>query len=518
MKNKMIKLVMVAAVAVAAIGSWASALSPVVKAGLKASEKAGAHAGGHVAGEVAVRGGAALAAATARHEAERAAARSVAGKIVEKATPGKILAAGGATAMVVGAHEMADGVQTVGESVGAAVREKPEAAQGVVHEFLALPKTALSLVTVAVVAILGWLAWPALLLVRNSIKLAADRKAHALAASASALPLPPAGPEKPVVAQGCSSGFARLGVVWTIGFLVLTALGVWRLATTRNVPEPVAPTPCGGREVGKVGSRIENIRAEYRADVDRIYQAFLAEVDSAASIGFGRTRAVIPEVVETFDSVTHCASLVKAMVSDRLFGGDRVDGIMRQDLVQFYTSLYASRDGVSGCVRRLAENLAEANRAFASRLGAEIETAEAAGDESYKALLVQCDEDVNRSILDLTTGQVVAGISVAVEAVCIRETVAAVAKILGKIAARQAGTMAASAGAAAADGPLPVGDVIGAVATVGCTVWSGWDVYQATKILPQKLAETLRSATGDCERQCREEALRVGSRLVSKFS
>ena len=509
------KLMMVAAVAVAAFGSWASPLSPVVKAGVKASEKAGAHAGGHVAGEAAVRGGAALAAATARHEAERAAVRSVAGKIVGKATPGKILATGGATALVVGAHEMADGVQTVGESVGAAVRENPEAAQGVLHEFLALPKTVVSLVTMAALAVLGWLVWPVLLLARNSIKLFAVRKARALAEVSHTTP---AVPEKPACAQGCSSGFARLGVVWTIGFLVLTALGVWRLATTRNVQGAGELTPDGGRQAETGVKRIENIRAEYKAGVDRIYRAFLAEVDSVASKGFGRTRAVIPEVVETFDSVTHCGSLVKAMVSDSLFGGDSVDGIMQQDLVQFYDRLYAARDGVSGCVRRLAASLAEANREFASKIGAEIEAAESAGDEAYKALLVKCDEDVNRSILDLTTGQVVAGVSVAVEAVCIRETVAAVAKILGGIAARQAGTMAASAGAAAVDGPLPFGDIVGGVATLGCTAWTAWDVYQATKVLPEKLAETLKSATDDCERQCREEAQRVGAELVSKFS
>ena len=91
-------------------------------------------------------------------------------------------------------------------------------------------------------------------------------------------------------------------------------------------------------------------------------------------------------------------------------------------------------------------------------------------------------------------------------------------KLLGGIAARQAGTMAASAGAAAVDGPLPVGDIIGGVATVGCTLWSGWDVYQASKVLPMKLAETLRSAADECERQCRDEAHGIGENLVSKFS
>lgn len=486
---------------------YASPLTPVVKAGVKAAEQAGAHAGG----KAVVRGGAAFAMATARHDAAKAATRATVGTIAECATPGRILAVGGATALVVGAHETADGFQTVSESVGDAVRNNPETARGIMSDFLALPKYIITLIFIVGVAFLVWFIWPLIAFMRTGIRLAIIRKSRVTSEDAS-LSIGESG--NTTTAQNCKSGFTRIGLVWAVaGFIALTLLGVWRLAKMREMQTPAATsasTKCVNRSS-------ERLRAEYKGDLDRVYQVFLTEVDSVADRGFGRTRANITDIVERFDSMSHCASLVKAMVSDRLFGGNRVDGIMQQDLAPFYDKLYAARDDVSACIRRLTENLVTANRAFAHKLGKELESAEANGDEAYKALLEQWAENVEKRIGDLTSGQIVAGIAVAVEAVCIRETVATVAKLLGGIAARQAGTMAASAGAAAVDGPLPVGDIIGGVATVGCTLWSGWDVYQASKVLPAKLAETLRSATDECERQCREDARRIGEDLVSKF-
>lgn len=503
MKDMMItRLIAVATFVLTVFSVIASPLTPVVKAGVKATEKAGAHVGGTAA----VHGGAALAVATARHEATKAVAQKTAGKIVENATPGRILAMGGAAALVVGAHEMADGVQTVSESVGDAVRNNPEAARGIMSDLFALPKSMFAMILMVCIAFLAWFFWPLIVLARTWIRVVVSRRSCVIANGTSA---PTVESDKLPSPQNGSLGFTRIGVVWAVsGLVVLTFLGIWRFAKTSERHTLTSAY------VDRMG---EMLRTEYNGEVDRLYRDFLSEVDSAVSDGFGRTRASIPNIVEKFGSVSHCASLVKAMVSDRLFGGDRVDVIMQQDLTPFYSKLYMARDNVLECVHRLAANLADANKSFALKLGKELETAETIGDDEYKRRLQQWAEDVDKGIVDLTSGQLVAGISVAVEAVCVRETVATVAKLLGGIAMRQAGTMAASAGAAAVDGPLPVGDIIGGVATVGCTLWSGWDIYQAAKVLPEKLAETLRSTTDDCERQCREEASRIGANLVTQF-
>ena len=153
---------------------YASPLTPVVKAGVKAAEQAGAHAGG----KAVVRGGAAFAMATARHDAAKAATRTTVGTIAECATPGRILAVGGATALVVGAHETADGLQTVSESVGDAVRNNPEAARGLFSDFLAWPKSIIALIFIGGVVFLLWFLWPFIAFARAGIRLAIIRKSR----------------------------------------------------------------------------------------------------------------------------------------------------------------------------------------------------------------------------------------------------------------------------------------------------------------------------------------------------
>ena len=510
------KLMVVMVVAMSATWVWASPWTLPVKAAVESSEKVGAHVGPHVIGEAAVRGGTALAAATARHEAAKTATRVAAGKVVEKATPGRILAAGGGTALVVGAHEVADGVQTMGESVGKAVEDNPEAAVSLGHEILSIPKAIAILVTMFLMVVLMWLLWPFISLVRNWIRLVSVRKARALAA------IPVENGPKPDSENIGKAGLARISLIWIIAFLLLTVLGIWSLAVDGSILRAVRIAFLSPEDRSRVEHRakvVAELRKKYADDTDRIYREFLDEVDSTAQTEFGRVRADIPRVVEKFGTMSRCATLVKTIVLDKWKGGNRTEESVKQDLeTTYYSGLYAARDRMAECILRLATNLGNSRRDFATRLKEELSSAELPGDNCYKELLIDCGERIEKSKHDLAVGQLVAGVSVAMEAVCVRQTVKVASRLLGKAAVRQAGTMAASAGAAVADGPLPIGDIIGAVATVGCTAWTAWDVYRATKILPAKLAETLMDATDDCERQCRKDVLQAGEKMFAQFS
>ena len=540
MKNLKLKRVLALMIAaVAAFCVWASPWTLPVKAAMVGAEKIGGRAGGHVVGKAAVRGGTALAAATAKHEAAKATAHAAvgkatgvaAGRIVKTVTPGKILAAGGATALVVGAHETADGVQAMGEGVAVAARENPDVAKDLLHEFFALPKHVVVTISICAMALLTWLCWPFLMLVRNWFRLMAARKARALAAAVPAEEV-----SKPVGQNLGAAGFARIGVIWAVaGFVLLTVFGVWRFSAVGNtrVDKPVhldAPSkgqmgnaPQGDGDMAALAAKrakvVAELRKNYEATVDRIHMNFLAELDSTARAEFGRVRSGIPRVVEPFGTMSRCTSLVKAIVLDKWKGGTRTEDSVKQDLeTSYYSDLYAARDNVAGCLQRLAANLASARSLLAVQLEEELASVELPGDEAYKTLLQDCCERIEKSKQDLAFGQIEAGISVAIEAVCIRQTVSVLASLLGKTAARQAGTMATGAGAAAVDGPLPVGDIVGGVAVLGCTAWTAWDVYQATRVLPAKLADTLTKVTRDCESQCRDEVKKAGEKLIAQSS
>ena len=509
------KLLVVVIAMPSTICAWASPWAIPVKV---AAEKVSAHAGGRVAGETAIRGGAALAAATARHEAAKAAARATTVKIVEKATPGKILATGAGAALVVGSHEAADGVQAMCTSVGKAVEDNPEAAVGLGREVLSLPKTVIGILAAFAMTVLTWVLWPFFMFVRNWIRLVTTRKARTLAT----VPV-----ENGIVFAGQkigAAGFVHGGLIWALaGFLLLTVLGVWgfvRSGSSRNATGRFAAQDNDMRtRVAHRAKVIAELRKHYEAEVDRIHKEFLAEVDSMANVKFGQVRANIPGIVAEFGTMSRCAALVKAIALDKLRGGTRAEKNIRRDLeASYYDGLYSARDNVAKCLQGLETNLENAHNAFIAQLQGELSTVELPNDDEYRALLEDCGERIEKGKYDLATGQFAAGVAVAVEAACARQTLATASRMLGSAAARQAGTMTAGVGAAVADGPLPFGDIICGIAVLGCAAWTGVEVYQATKVLPEKLAETLRSATNDCERKCREDVRKMGEVLISRLS
>ena len=93
-----------------------------------------------------------------------------------------------------------------------------------------------------------------------------------------------------------------------------------------------------------------------------------------------------------------------------------------------------------------------------------------------------------------------ATLSASMEAIFITVTYGIIRKVLAGVAGKLAGSLGASAVAAAADGPLPVGDIVAAFIAGGGLVWSAWDIRQAAKQqrkLPAKIqqcaSETLDS-------------------------
>ena len=96
----------------------------------------------------------------------------------------------------------------------------------------------------------------------------------------------------------------------------------------------------------------------------------------------------------------------------------------------------------------------------------------------------------------------------ALEAVFLKQTIAALSSTLGGIVARLSATFGGGAACAAVDGPFPFGDAVAVVLAAGGTAWSSYDLYQARKQLPAELTALLKQAINDCQTACRMEVLK----------
>ena len=96
----------------------------------------------------------------------------------------------------------------------------------------------------------------------------------------------------------------------------------------------------------------------------------------------------------------------------------------------------------------------------------------------------------------------------AIEAIFIRQTVAALTSTLGGIVARISATFGSGAACATADGPFPFGDAVAAVLAAGGTAWSGYDLWKAREQLPVELTALLKQVISDLQEACRREVLK----------
>ena len=96
----------------------------------------------------------------------------------------------------------------------------------------------------------------------------------------------------------------------------------------------------------------------------------------------------------------------------------------------------------------------------------------------------------------------------AIEAIFLKQTLTSLGSVLGSAVTRLTAVCGGGTACAAADGPLPVGDMLGVVLAAGGTAWSGYDLYEARKHLPDELTALLQAVIRDLQEACRREVLK----------
>ena len=92
----------------------------------------------------------------------------------------------------------------------------------------------------------------------------------------------------------------------------------------------------------------------------------------------------------------------------------------------------------------------------------------------------------------------------ALEAVFIKSTLASLNSVLGAITAKLSAAYGGGAACAIADGPLPIGDIIGVTLAAGGTIWSISDLCEARKQLSRELSDVLYQSIRECRESCRK--------------
>ena len=197
----------------------------------------------------------------------------------------------------------------------------------------------------------------------------------------------------------------------------------------------------------------------------------MAMLDARAAAHISEAKAAIPDVVA--DICHERGHLYWLMVKDKCLGGDRAREYIAQRLD-----------------KRIVVPLRKAAAVYQCAFNSD----EAIGMTEEAAL-------------DALSSQLYATAGLAIEGLFIRATLESCLAVAGRCAPQLAATLGTSATCAAADGPLPIGDIIGAALAVGGTVWCCHDIYKAHKALPADMTAAQETAVAATVAQCRQEAM-----------
>jgi len=274
-------------------------------------------------------------------------------------------------------------------------------------------------------------------------------------------------------------------------------------------------------QVQKMALKYE-IRRETKRYLER-NQRLLADLEKkvaqAGSGNFEQARKNIPAVSRQFSSITWNGKLCYKMAKDRLCKSNdtqtALNEVLQPGIIRHCENgNLAIRNELENFLLRLAEN----ENQFHARL------ALCTGNSSFfegkdaarHQFLLDCSklseklkaDAVNRTL-------VIAGAGL--EIVFLRTTIQMAGTAFRHIIVRLASTGSTAAICAAADGPFPVGDAIGAAIGIGSLVWCAYDLYQISQVMPKEVHAGLMNMVRDYQDNSRKQALDFAKKTLAEY-
>lgn len=261
-------------------------------------------------------------------------------------------------------------------------------------------------------------------------------------------------------------------------------------------------------------------RAElYRGELAALELRFERELDAEMPTAFFDARHGAEVAADRLSSYGSCMKLVYKMAKDKFTGSDDADesirGVIRETVI---TSCASARGRADEILARHLLRLRAADNNFRSGLAAI--AGENAAPTAESGALRQFSADMAETgvrAVELAQNNAWASAGAAIEAAMLRSTLRLIGSALAKSAARLAAGAGGAAIAAAADGPLPVGDCVGAVIGAGGLGWTAYDIYTARKTMPYALRVGMLDAVDNCRDRTAAELLQAGRNATAEY-
>lgn len=260
-----------------------------------------------------------------------------------------------------------------------------------------------------------------------------------------------------------------------------------------------------GYSVKDFQKEVQQLSTEYQKKNAAAYEDFQREIRSAGAYEFKLAERNVKQTVKKISNFKTSSKLIALMVKDK---------IKKTNTAQQEVNQIIGPSIINPCAKGAAK-INEVLQKFLSKVQENDNQFHAECAGKLKQLPLRKQDDAKNFVNDLSKfhaqttdmmeAKMFAGIAIVLETIFIRGTITAFKKLTAKIIAK----VGASIGAALADGPLLIGDII-AIVGVG---WTAVDLYKVLKIMPERMEKTLYQAVWNCQNDMRRNAIEHAKRV-----
>lgn len=235
----------------------------------------------------------------------------------------------------------------------------------------------------------------------------------------------------------------------------------------------------------------------------------------------------IPEIVEDFKGFAFCGKLVYKQAKDAISKSEDTQEAIDEVLYDRYTKYLVEANAIAdalleGLNHSLESNL---NNYQANVLDDFQKVNNSYTNDESKVIIIDTLLDVNKISSEISSKVTGIVIGVIIDAITIKSTMAVIKKVCAAVVAKVCSSVSFATISSVSDGPLPWGEIVGGVVVVGTTIWSAYDIYQITKVLPQEMetslnqgVETLRESLISNVKKQAEESLNLYTEAGDQFN
>jgi len=252
----------------------------------------------------------------------------------------------------------------------------------------------------------------------------------------------------------------------------------------------------------EVKIKIQSIHDETIERNKKIYLKTISDSDVILNGGFDRAFRNIDTAVDELASYEGCVKLFYYTIVDGVKNTNKVDYRIEEILNKYITNeiatgLQEAETSLNGLQESLANNRIKMVNTITSNAETMLIAQEFGEVQSSFTNFRKELNYIGETFPSISSATIASTLGLTINALLMKRTITQIQTTFAKAVARFGATNATALAAAAADGPLPIGDIIALVVEIGGIAWTAYEIYDAQVVLKDNVMSELRTAIGD---------------------